>query len=161
MLIKDILRELELGSSVAEHDDALEDYFIETETFRALVADQHDTIAGDKGTGKMALYRILQKRYTTLLEDVEVLAGSNPVGWSVFERLAEGESHSEGQYVTVGARRVDAELGDVLAGRRPGRASDDDVVLVNPFGMGVADVALMAAVHAEAVRRGMGTWLVP
>ena len=40
MLTKDILRELHLGASVAEHDEALEDYFIETETFRALVADR-------------------------------------------------------------------------------------------------------------------------
>lgn len=60
-----------------------------------------------------------------------------------------------------GIRRVDAELGDVLAGRRPGRASKEDIVLVNPFGMGVGDLALMAAVHAEAVRRGAGRWLAP
>lgn len=59
------------------------------------------------------------------------------------------------------ARRVDAELGEVLAGRRPGRAFEDDVVLVNPFGMGVGDVALMAAIYAEAVRRGVGTRLEP
>jgi hypothetical protein len=35
VLIKDILQKLELGASVAEHDEALEDYFIETQTFRA------------------------------------------------------------------------------------------------------------------------------
>jgi hypothetical protein len=31
----------------------LEDYFIETDVFRALVEDRRDTIAGDKGTGKL------------------------------------------------------------------------------------------------------------
>jgi hypothetical protein len=101
VLIKDALRLLELGSSVAEHDEALEDYFIETEVFRALVADRRDTIAGDKGTGKTALYRILQKRYPTLLHDVEVLAGFNPAGAPVFQRLAEGEPLEEAQYITI------------------------------------------------------------
>jgi len=101
VLIKDILRELHLGASVAEHDEALEDYFIETETFRALVADRRDTIAGDKGTGKTALYRILQKRYPILLKDVEVLAGFNPAGAPVFQRLAEGDPLQEGQYITI------------------------------------------------------------
>jgi len=101
MLIKDVLRQLELGSSVAEHDEALEDYFIETEVFAALVANRRDTIAGDKGTGKTALYRILEKRYPTLLDDVEVLAGFNPAGAPVFQRLAEGEPMEEGQYITI------------------------------------------------------------
>ena len=97
MLIKDVLRELDLGSSVAEHDEALEDYFIETDVFRALVEDRRDTIAGDK----TALYRILQKRYPSLLADVEVLPGFNPAGAPVFRRLTEGEPMSEGQYITI------------------------------------------------------------
>ena len=101
MLIKDVLVELDLGSSAAEHDDALEDYFIETDVFRSLVADRHDTVAGDEGAGKTALYRILQKRYPSLLKDVEVLAGFNPAGAPVFQRLAEGEPLTEGQYITV------------------------------------------------------------
>jgi hypothetical protein len=101
VLIRDILRELDLGSSVAEHDASLEDYFIETEVFAALVEDRRDTIAGDKGTGKTALYRILQKRYASLLPDVEVLPGFNPAGAPVFQRLVEGDPLSEGQYMTV------------------------------------------------------------
>lgn len=101
MLIKDALSKLDLGSSVAEYDEALEDYFIETDVFRALVEDRRDTIAGDKGTGKTALYRILQKRYPKLLHDVEVLPGFNPAGAPVFQRLGEGEPLLEGQYMTL------------------------------------------------------------
>lgn len=101
MLVKDVLRVLDLGSSVAEHDEALEAYFIETDVFRALVADKNDTVAGDKGTGKTALYRILQKRYPALLTDVEVLAGFNPAGAPVFQRLVEGDPLTEGQYITI------------------------------------------------------------
>jgi hypothetical protein len=93
MLVKDILRSLNLGSSVAEHDELLQAHFIETETFRKLVANEIDTVAGDKGTGKAAIYRILARRYTQLepLNEVEVLPGFNPVGNPVFQRLAEGD----------------------------------------------------------------------
>jgi hypothetical protein len=36
MEVKELLRNLDLGNSVAEFDDALDRYFIETEAFRAL-----------------------------------------------------------------------------------------------------------------------------
>jgi hypothetical protein len=101
VLIKDILRDLNLGSSVAENDEALEAYFVETATFRELLEGRHDTVAGDKGTGKTALYRILQKRAAASLRDVEVIAGFNPVGTPVFQRLTEGDPLEEGQYITI------------------------------------------------------------
>lgn len=75
--------------------------------------------------------------------------------------VGEGRLVGPDASVSGGQRRLDAELGDVLAGRRPGRASNDDVVLVNPFGMGVGDVALMSLVYAEALRRDVGTRLAP
>ncbi len=98
-----VLNTLNLGNSVAEFDDALENYFVETETFRALVRDQGDIIAGDKGTGKTAMFRILQKRYRTIAEltEVEVITGFNPDGAPVFERLASAHVMDEGQYTTV------------------------------------------------------------
>jgi hypothetical protein len=123
VLTKDILRELHLGASVAEHDEALEDYFIETETFRALVEDRRDTIAGDKGTGKTALYRILQKRYPALLSNVEVLAGFNPAGAPVFQRLGEGETLSEGQYITIWKAYVLSLVGNWVLGWNEGEFS--------------------------------------
>ena len=88
---------------MAEHDIDLERYFVETETFRSLVEDRVDVIAGDKGTGKTALFRILQGRYTSIpeLDKVEIVAGFNPAGNPVFQRLAEGDVLNEGQYITI------------------------------------------------------------
>ena len=60
-LTKDALRVLDLGNSVAEFDEALEQYFIENEAFHALVTDKADVIAGDKGTGKTAVYRFFSE----------------------------------------------------------------------------------------------------
>jgi N-[(2S)-2-amino-2-carboxyethyl]-L-glutamate dehydrogenase len=57
------------------------------------------------------------------------------------------------------ARRVDATLADIVAGHHPGRRAATDIVLSNPFGMGVLDVAIAAEVLDAARARGLGTTL--
>ena len=101
--MKNALRALDLGSSVAEFDGSLEKYFIENDAFHALVNNKADVVSGDKGTGKTALYRILQKRYGSLpeLKGIEVIAGFNPSGNPIFQRLVKEEVLSEGQYTSV------------------------------------------------------------
>lgn len=102
-LVKEVLRSLDLGSSVAEFDESLEKYFVENEAFHALVNGKADVIAGDKGTGKTAVYRILQKRFGTMpeLDGIEVLAGFNPAGNPIFQKLVQQQALTEGQYVSV------------------------------------------------------------
>jgi ornithine cyclodeaminase/alanine dehydrogenase-like protein (mu-crystallin family) len=53
-------------------------------------------------------------------------------------------------------RRVDGELGDLLVERAPGRRNQDDIVVFNPFGCGISDVALLAAVYEVAVDHHLG-----
>lgn len=103
MQVKKLLQQLDLGNSVAEFDAALEKYFIETATFRALVGDKGDIIAGDKGTGKTALFRILEQRRGAIpeLRGVDIIPGFNPAGNPVFQRLVHADALSEGQYTTV------------------------------------------------------------
>ena len=101
--IKNLIGNLDLGKSVAEFDEALETYFIETNAFRELITDKIDIIAGDKGTGKTAIYRILQQKYTTLptLDDTEVIAAFNPTGNPVFQKLGEHAVQDEGEYIRM------------------------------------------------------------
>ncbi|MEV0728039.1 ornithine cyclodeaminase [Polymorphospora sp. NPDC050346] len=54
------------------------------------------------------------------------------------------------------AARVHGSLGDVIAGRHPGRSAPTDIVLSNPFGMSILDVALGAVVAETARERGLG-----
>lgn len=98
-----LLQKLSLGNSVAEFDADLAHYFLETNTFRRLVEDQVDIVAGDKGSGKSAIYRYINDNSTTLptLKDVVVLPGFNPSGMPVFQRLAESGILSEGQYISI------------------------------------------------------------
>ncbi len=103
MKISEILKELDLGNSVAEFDEDLRNYFVETNPFRLLIKGDADVIAGDKGTGKTAIFKVLQDRYTSLPElvNVEVITGFNPSGNPVFQRLAQGNLLTERQYTTV------------------------------------------------------------
>jgi ornithine cyclodeaminase len=55
--------------------------------------------------------------------------------------------------------RLHAELGEVVIGDRPGRESDDEVILLNSMGMAVVDVACAKAIYDRARQAKIGTWL--
>jgi ornithine cyclodeaminase/alanine dehydrogenase-like protein (mu-crystallin family) len=59
----------------------------------------------------------------------------------------------------AGARAVDGTLADVISGRRPGRGAPGEVILSNPFGMGILDVALAAEVVRAAKEQDLGIGL--
>lgn len=111
-----LLNLLKLGSPVAEFDNALASYFVETDTFDRLIGDQGDTVAGDKGTGKTALYRILKDRYAEYdaLADVEVVSAFNPSGTPTFQRLLDAGTLDESEYIGVWKTYVFALAGNWL-----------------------------------------------
>lgn len=55
--------------------------------------------------------------------------------------------------------RLHAELGEVVIGKRPGRENASEIILLNPMGMAVEDVACARALYDAALERGVGTWL--
>lgn len=55
--------------------------------------------------------------------------------------------------------QLHAELGEILAGTRPGRTDDDEIIVLNPMGMAVEDIACAGAVYERAKEQGVGTWL--
>jgi hypothetical protein len=66
-----------------------------------LIENKVDIVVGDKGAGKTTIYRYLQKQYTTIpqLSKVELVAGFNPAGNPIFQRLIQPKPYSEGQYL--------------------------------------------------------------
>ena len=98
-----MLQELDLGSAVAEYDQLLKQHFVETSVFRKVVEDRVDVVAGDKGTGKTAIFLILSERYTSYpaLNEVEVVPAFNPAGTPIFQRLLETDTLDEDQYIAV------------------------------------------------------------
>ena len=54
------------------------------------------------------------------------------------------------------AATLHAELGDIVAGRKPGRANDAETILLWHRGLSTSDIALGAAMLAKANRLGIG-----
>jgi alanine dehydrogenase len=52
--------------------------------------------------------------------------------------------------------QVHAQLGDVLAGRRPGRTRDDEITIFDSSGTALQDVAAAVAVYEKALATGRG-----
>ncbi|MCG3212551.1 MAG: hypothetical protein FOGNACKC_06221 [Anaerolineae bacterium] len=103
MNIQKALAELDMGCSVAEFDQELERYFIETDSFQALVDDRADIITGNKGAGKTAMYQYLTRRYkkSSRFSNVEIIPGFNLAGSPIFQNLTHTDPMTEGQYTSI------------------------------------------------------------
>ncbi|BAQ47978.1 MULTISPECIES: 2,3-diaminopropionate biosynthesis protein SbnB [Methylobacterium] len=55
--------------------------------------------------------------------------------------------------------KLHAELGEIVVGRRPGRERDDEIILLNPMGMAIDDIACARALLRRAEEAGAGTVL--
>ncbi len=55
--------------------------------------------------------------------------------------------------------QLHAELGEIVIGRKPGRESADEIILLNPMGMAIEDVACAQAVYQRALSVQVGSWL--
>jgi ornithine cyclodeaminase/alanine dehydrogenase-like protein (mu-crystallin family) len=58
-----------------------------------------------------------------------------------------------------GIRKIDGEISDLVLGRHPGRRSLEEIVIVNPFGLAVEDIALASRIFEIASRHGIGVRL--
>ncbi|PKN92922.1 MAG: hypothetical protein CVU44_12895 [Chloroflexi bacterium HGW-Chloroflexi-6] len=103
MLAREILQQIEFGNPVAEYDKGLQNYFVITDAFRHLVSGNVDIIAGDKGTGKTAIYQHLKQSYSKIPElmGIDIISGFNVSGEPIFRRLGNEEKLTDGQYVTI------------------------------------------------------------
>jgi alanine dehydrogenase len=54
---------------------------------------------------------------------------------------------------------VHAELGEVVAGTKPGRTSSDEIIVFDSTGMALQDVIAAATVYEKAVNNGLGTMI--
>ena len=58
-------------------------------------------------------------------------------------------------------RQVHAELGEIIAGIKPGRAHDGEIILVNPMGMAIEDIAVGKGVFIAAKQQKVGQYCPP
>ncbi len=92
--------------------------------------------------------------------DIGVLEKADKV---VADRLDQcvqiGEIHHAVEAGVLRREDVYAELGEIVAGLKRGRESDEEITVVDLTGVGVQDAAVANRVVEEAVRRGLGQFL--
>jgi len=67
-----------------------------------------------------------------------------------------GELHHSINLGLMTGNDVHGELGEVVAGRKSGRSSPDEVIIFDSTGMALQDVIVAAAVYEKAVSNGLG-----
>jgi hypothetical protein len=103
MNIRDALQKLDFGNPVAEYDKGLQNYFLITQPYLALINGEADLIAGDKGTGKTAIFQYIRRNYSNepSLTGIEIVTGFNLAGEPLFRKLGNEGSLPEVQYMTI------------------------------------------------------------
>jgi alanine dehydrogenase len=86
-----------------------------------------------------------------------LLVASAKLVVDIREQCAEiGELHHAVAQGLMRVENVHAELGEVVAGKRPGRESDTEIIVFDSTGTALQDVAVAAMVYERAVATGAG-----
>jgi alanine dehydrogenase len=67
-----------------------------------------------------------------------------------------GELHHAIASDLMSKQNVHAELGEVVAGIKPGRTSSDEIIIFDSTGMALQDVITAATVYTKAIDKGVG-----
>ena len=95
-----LLKQLSFGARVAEDEsDELAGYFVETDQWRRIIAGDVDVIYGPKGSGKSAIYSLMNSREDELFDKhVLIVAAENPRGATAFRDLVTNPPASEEEF---------------------------------------------------------------
>jgi alanine dehydrogenase len=88
--------------------------------------------------------------------DPTLLASNKVIADSLNQCAAIGELHHALEQGLVTKADVYAELGDVIAGKKAGRTSDDEIIIFDSTGTALQDVAAAAIVYERAMSAGIG-----
>ena len=85
------------------------------------------------------------------------LSVSNKVVVDVLEQCAAiGDLHHTAQVGLIKKSDIHAELGQVVAGHKPGRVADDEIIIFDGTGMALQDAAAAVLVYEKAMETGAG-----
>jgi ornithine cyclodeaminase len=82
---------------------------------------------------------------------------------TLFVDRRESTENESGDYLLARADGADveiaAELGEIIAGKHPGRTSDDELTVFKSLGLAVEDLAAAQYLYDRAQRQNIGTWV--
>ena len=88
----------------------------------------------------------------------ELLAQSRVVADLLEQSGAVGELHHAIEAGLMRPDQIHAELGQIVAGRKPGRSNDEEVFVFDSTGTALQDVAAAARAHEKAIGANRGAW---
>lgn len=122
---KFVLQAASFGERIAENEiDELSEYFVETDQWSRLLADEVDIVYGAKGSGKSALYSLLSRTRDALFDrGILIMPAENPSGTTVFSEVVTEPPTSEEEFVALWKVYFLGLLAEVL--REYGVATDE------------------------------------
>jgi len=66
-------------------------------------------------------------------------------------------AQAEAGDIIIGKALIDAEIGEIINGEKPGRQNDDEITFFKSVGLAVQDAVTAAAVLKAAAEKGLGT----
>ena len=91
--------------------------------------------------------------------DADLLASCKIVTDITHQCATIGDLHHALRKGKVKVSDVHAELGQIIAGKKPGRTNDEEIILFDSTGMALQDVAAASIVYERALDEGYGTTL--
>jgi ornithine cyclodeaminase/alanine dehydrogenase-like protein (mu-crystallin family) len=88
--------------------------------------------------------------------DPHLIAASKLVVDLAVQSSAFGDLYHAIRQGIVSASHIHAELGEIVAGKKPGRTSPEEIIVFDSTGMALQDVAAAAIVYERAVEAGRG-----
>jgi len=91
--------------------------------------------------------------------------GATMAAARIFVDYRESAMNESGDYLLaveeglITAESLQAEIGEVLLGEKPGRVSEDEITLFKSLGLAVEDMACAEYLFAKAKTENVGTWI--
>jgi alanine dehydrogenase len=91
--------------------------------------------------------------------DPALIASAKVVADSLEQSCAIGDTHHAIAKGLMLKEDVYAELGEIVAGKKCGRTTDDEIIIFDSTGVAMEDAVAAAAVYEKAIAAGIGTYL--
>ena len=123
-----------------------------TPSRKPLVSDEwisegiHITCIGADAPGKEELDPAILKRARIFVDDWEQCLHSGEINVPIAEGIITRDD-------------ISGELGEVVAGLRPGRRSPDEITVFTSTGLAVQDAVTAKLVYEKALAKGLGRWI--
>jgi alanine dehydrogenase len=88
--------------------------------------------------------------------DPKLLAKSKVIADSIEQAIKIGELHHAIRSGDMRREQIFGELGEIVAGIKPGRLSEDEIIIFDSTGIALQDVAASAVVYENALRQNVG-----